>query len=118
MRVFTVYVKDADAKNLVVVSDGVSKWGLLFGPLWALYNRMWLISAVSFAILFVAQNFTQLFSGYLSQFISNLLMISYWLFANDLIAYKLVKNNYHLQDIVIANNEEEAELSYLRNNLR
>ena len=52
MRVYTVHIPPGGgAENAVLVKEGFSWPALLFGPIWALYRRLWLGTAVWIAVL-------------------------------------------------------------------
>ncbi len=59
MIIFTVHEPqhpsrniDARADSIVFVKEGFTIWGFLFGPLWLLYNRLWL--AFVLTVIFMA----------------------------------------------------------------
>ena len=116
MKIFSIYAKNGEQNDLAVVGEGLSQWALIFGPFWAFYNRMWLFGAMTLVIASVSGLLHSYFPTYLSWYIGHLIMLIYWFFAHDLMSYKLIKNDYQLQDVIVAASAEEAELNYLRKN--
>jgi hypothetical protein len=114
MKVFTIYTKGEKEKEVIAISDQIFDWyAFIFGPLWFVYNRMWMTAVLSVVLIVACSYLCELFFGS-SQYVTNAFMIVYGFFAYDLMEYKLVKSGYALCDVVIAKTEEEAELEYLR----
>ena len=42
---------EARADSIVFVKEGFTIWGFLFGPLWLLYNRLWLAFVVTLVLM-------------------------------------------------------------------
>jgi hypothetical protein len=119
MKTFSIYSKNTDQNNtnptdLIILKDGFCVEAFIFGPLWALYKKLWIIGIISVLILTVSYNINNIYSSLLSDFIEELVLFAYGFLAYDILDYKLNKTGYKLQDIVIANSHEEAELIHLR----
>ncbi|MBI3673243.1 MAG: DUF2628 domain-containing protein [Rhizobiales bacterium] len=51
MTVYTIHRKPgAPPEDAVFVADGFSGWAFLFGPVWALWHRMWVAAAILLAV--------------------------------------------------------------------
>lgn len=115
MKVFTIYARGA--QDVLALDDRMfDQWAFIFGPFWAFYNKMWVIGLVSVILMFFSANVAAGFSADLSQYISNLFLVSYGVFGCDLMSYKLTSNGYKLQDVILAQSVEEAEVKYLSRN--
>jgi hypothetical protein len=116
MKAFTIYTSTKDKNDIIVLREGFCIEAFIFGPLWALYKKMWLIGIATIALHGILYNLTGYIPSFMIDFIGNLVLLLYGFFAVDLMSYKLCKNSYNLEDIIIANSQEEAEINFLRKN--
>jgi hypothetical protein len=114
MKTFSVYSKKDQPSDIVILKDGFCLEACMFGALWALYKKLWILGILSGLILIASSIINDLYSGLINDFIERLILFAYGFFAYDILDYKLNKTGYKLQDIVIANSLQEAELIHLR----
>ena len=116
MALFTILeAPDHKSDRLVVVKDGFSASALIFTVFWALWHRMWVISAILFA-LFVATGLLVNVLGINSTLGSALEIAIGLIFgfeARGLYIRSLEKAGYHMAGLIEASSREAAELSYL-----
>ena len=114
MKTFSIYSKNSSPNDLIILKDGFCVEAFIFGPLWALYKKLWIIGLISIFILTVSYNINNIYSGLLSSFIEEMVVFVYGFLAYDILDYKLNKTGYKLQDIIMADSCQEAELIHLR----
>ena len=121
MTIFTVHVPRDPVEPLVLaervrfVADGFSWGAFVFGPLWLLWNRLWL----GLVLWIVAAGLVGLLGALGLRPVSLLglgLMIEYFfgLEGNGLLASALRDRGLVLTDVVAARGCEAAERSYFR----
>jgi hypothetical protein len=117
MAVFTVHLPPAGAaapENIRFVREGFSYAAFFFGPVWLLWKRAW-ISAIAWTLLLAAiggagsllkiNKSAMTFAGLASALVLG--------FESDrVIAWSLRRRGYEEKDVVIADNEDEAEEVY------
>ena len=118
--IYRVYINEkaeAPLETARFVKEGFCIWALIFGPLWSLYSRLWLLSFIFISIsvaLTVAGNL-----GYVGQIQLQAVTIGInLLFAfegRDWIADKLAYKGYKLFDIVTGDSEQEAQIRFFDN---
>lgn len=114
-KIYSVYTKpdenDAYGKT-VFVKEGFNIFAFIFGGLWALFNRLWLIAIL---LIFISASLEMSGKVQLS-IISMLLSLWFGFEAHNFKASKLVRKNFQLADIVIAKNLLEAQQKYFQKN--
>lgn len=114
-KIYSVYTKpdenDAYGKT-VFVKEGFNIFAFIFGGLWALFNRIWLI-----AILLIFISASLEISGKVQlSIISMLLSLWFGFEAHNFKTAKLLRKNFQLKDVVIAKNLTEAQQKYFEKN--
>lgn len=115
MNIYSVYVKDEnETYDLTIIKQGFSIWALIFNVFWAFYHKMWLVISLLLLINIVIFSFDvsanlAMLQG--AKFITQLFIFGF--FASELREFYANRRNLKLDDIVVANSEEEAELKYL-----
>jgi hypothetical protein len=118
MIVFTVHepgqpARDIErrADDIVFIKEGFTWWGFLFGPLWLLFNRLWLallasllLSAVAAAAL-VQLGLKEEAPGILNM----LFMLLVGFEGNDLKRWRLSRKGYSFLASVAGRDREECE---------
>lgn len=122
-RVFELRDAPAGAKalgdDIRFVRDGFSFWALVFPAIWLLWHRLWLgFAALVFyeALLLLLADWV----GPLPGLVLGLLAAFYIaLEGTNLRAMKLAANGFSETDLVVAGNEEEAEMRFFsRRNIK
>ena len=116
MQVFSIYASKNNKENVIVLKEGFSIEAFILGPIWAFYKQMWLIGSISIIIYIVSNSMKNYIPEFFTDVFNNIVLLLYGFFASDLISYKLNNNGYQLEDIVIAKNQDEAELAFLNKN--
>lgn len=110
MASYTVMARPEDAtrEDAVFVRDGFNVWAAIFGPFWALANRMWIVAIVLGCISFL--------TGLLPPFVAVIanvgLFLTAGIFAGDLKLWSLRRRGFEEQTHLTAATSEEAELRY------
>ena len=114
MNLYSIYSNE-ESKNLDlrIIKQGFSFWALVFNFFWAIYHKMW-----SLVVLFAVFNLLM----FLFQTPENMVIIEsikyavqifvFGFFATELREFYARKRGMKLDDIILANSEEEAELKY------
>ncbi len=117
MKIYTVYAKENDPQqleNIVLVEEGFSWFAAIFHVFYALYNKLWVVSLIIFAIqmvLLAAETNNLINIGIIDAIRVGLLLLIGAGF-NDWKRDVLEKKGYIFQDIVSGKNEEEALYKY------
>ena len=93
----------------MLIREGYSLIAAIFNLFWAMYHRMWLVSATVIILQIMFFSFEMPKFNYL--FHIDVLLI-FGFFASDLREYYALKRGLALSEIIIANDEEEAEWKY------
>ncbi|AFB31922.1 MULTISPECIES: DUF2628 domain-containing protein [spotted fever group] len=115
MNIYAIYINSTNStqknNNFIVIEEGFSWIAALLSIFWALYHKMWLVVAITVIahIIVTAINIEEL------KFIFKIVLIlGFGFFASDIRENYLKRNNYRLEDIIIANSRIEAELKFLK----
>jgi hypothetical protein len=117
MPVFTIHGPTANGADLrltdkfVFVRDGFHFWAFVFGPLWLIWNRLWL-ATIGWIIVTVALQLglTALGAGRLVAWPAGLLVaLLMGLEAASLQRWTYSRGKWRQLDIVVADDEEAAE---------
>ena len=117
MPVYTVHAptaNDADVgatDKFVFVRDGFHVWAMIFGPLWLVWNRLWL-ATIGWIIAVIALDLVlvKLGVGRMGIFGANALVaILMGLEAASLRRWTLSRRNWRQLDTVVGDDEEAAE---------
>lgn len=111
MNIYCIYTNlNKKQTEPVIVNQGFSFYGAFFSFLWALYHKMWIIAfTLPIITTFLRPMLEKSHLHYLFD-ISVLFIFGF--FASDLRAYYLINSGFKLDEIIIAQNEEAAELKY------
>jgi hypothetical protein len=118
MRVYTVhepppkrYENNGDPDRFVFVRDGFSFWAFLFGPLWMLRNRMWLVLLGYIGVVVVLEVAQYLLdvSSAVSFVVSLLLMFLVGFEAATMRRFTLGRRKWTNVGVIVGNNIEAAE---------
>jgi hypothetical protein len=118
MRVYTVhqpppkrYEGTPDPERFVFVRDGFSFWAFLFGPLWMLRHRMWLI-LIGYIAAVVAMQLALRQAGAsneMSAFVALLLALLVGVEAGTLRRFTLGRRRFRPLGVIVAEDREAAE---------
>jgi hypothetical protein len=117
MPVYTVHAPTANGADLgatdkfVFVRDGFHFWAMIFGPLWLLWNRLWL-ATIGWIIAVIALDLVlaKLGVGRGAIFFGNVLVaLLMGLEAASLQRWTLSRRNWRQLDTVVGDDEETAE---------
>jgi len=118
MRIYTVHEPPArrpesrrGPDNFLFVRDGFYFWAFLFGPLWLIYRRLWLV-LLGYVVLMVAVGFALHFLGIAgsnASFVHFLLSVLVGLEAGTLWRWTLRRRGWRERAVIAAPNMEAAE---------
>jgi hypothetical protein len=117
MPVFTVHAPTANGDDsgatdkFVFVRDGFHFWAMIFGPLWLVWNRLWLATiGWILGIIVLDIVLERLGAGRMGIFAANVLVaILTGLEAASLRRWTLSRRNWRQLDTVVGDDEETAE---------
>ena len=114
MYIHSVYFNPANNDNeIVIVRDSNSVWAGIFNIFWAAYKRLWpafltaALMTISFEML-AAMNMP-----IPARSLELILIGTFYFFAYDIECYCLERKGYKLKEILLALDEDEAELKFL-----
>ncbi len=118
MAVYTVhqppvkkYETSPDPEQFVFVRDGFSFWAFLFGPLWMLRHRMWLV-LLGYVVLVVAMSFAMRTfgaSGSAKLFAGFLVAILIGIEAGTLRRFTLARRRWKNIGVIVGDDRDSAE---------
>ena len=100
--------EDATREDAVFVRESFNAWAVIFGPIWALAKRMWIVAIV----LGCASILTGLLPPLPALLANAGLLLATAIFASDLELWSLRRRGFEEQAQLTAANAEEAELRY------
>jgi len=114
MRAYTVQVpRDGAPEAAVLVAEGFAWWAVVFGPLWFLWQGLW-VSAIGLAVLQTAVSLAaEALVGPAAGMVPALgiaLLVGYT--ARDWRRWRLERRGYRLAGVVIADSADAAELRW------
>ena len=107
-------LKNSLDKDLIVVKTGFSFLAFFLGPIWGLFRKLWVYSAIGIAFLSYCNFILSVYDlNYL--FILSLVTSSlFWgKFARDLYIQKLIKMKFKPLKHIVANSKEDAIIQFL-----
>ncbi|AFC71409.1 DUF2628 domain-containing protein [Rickettsia australis] len=111
MNIYAIYINSTQkSNNFIVIEAGFSWIAALLSIFWALYHKMWLVVVITVIANIIV---TAINIGALKCILQIFLMLGFGFFASDIRENYLKRNNYRLEDIIIANSSIEAELKFL-----
>ena len=115
MNLYSIYAGDV-GKNSdpVIIKQGFSPVASVFNLFWAIYHRMWLVIILVMVANFIVISFSE---TEVVSLIGNLKYIVqffiFGFFATEIREFYARKRGMQLDDVILANSEEEAELKYM-----
>lgn len=110
--------KKAASEDVCFVRDGFSFTALVFPSIWLLWHRLWM-SFAFFVLLMASFIFiADTISPVLGVFLNALVGFYFSFEGTNLKAVKLKNAGWHEVDVIVASDEEEAEVRYFSNRLR
>lgn len=109
MNLYSIYIdnKNEDASP-TIIRQGFSIWAIIFNVFWAMYHKMWIIMA-----FFILLN---LISFHLETLLTLEKTAQFFIFAflsTELREWYSSWKGLMLDDVILANSEEEAEIKYM-----
>jgi Protein of unknown function (DUF2628) len=116
MTIYSAYAKPHDGSNegAVFVPQSFSWAAFIFGGLWALAHRMWIVAAILLAGMIAASVLPDPFSALMQL----ALVLTAGIFAAELRGWSLRRGGYAEVGDVTASSFEEAELKFFLNRRR
>jgi hypothetical protein len=101
-------------ERIVFLRDGFSIWAFIFGPLWFMWKRAWLAAVLWSLVLAALAGLGALLKIPVDAMSFAALAMAVFLGFEGarLLAWSLQRRGYVENDVVIGENEEEAELIY------
>lgn len=118
MKFYAIYMKTQSEQPLETIDCVCARFSFMAGVFqgfWALYQRMWVVAALLFALeALMAFAKIQGVMGEVSLAVINLALLAYVGFsASDWREASLKRKGFQLMDVVVARNEMEAQQRYL-----
>jgi Protein of unknown function (DUF2628) len=108
MATYAVYARPDDPLNAVFVAENFSWGAFVFTTFWALWNRMWIVAVVLFALLAMSSALPIPLQFVFSTCLSFLLGFH----GNDLLGWSLARRGYAEIGLATGGNLEAAELNF------
>jgi uncharacterized membrane protein YccC len=117
MRVYTVHVPPFSGRDPdpILIREGFSRTAFLFGPLWSLVHRMWLVTVAMVVFLLVlgsAMDAVPL-DAFVQTVVSLAVAVLIGFHGNDWRRRSLTKRGYREVGVVAAHSLDEALARYL-----
>jgi signal transduction histidine kinase len=110
MNIYSVYTDSSKKKsNPILIKQGFSLIAGFLNFAWAFYHRMWFIAFLTLGINFLI---SVLNISSIAYSMNIAILFLFGSFASELREYYAKKNGLKLSDILLAHDEEEAEVKY------
>ncbi len=117
-KFYSVFINpksDEPLGELLIVSNSFNLWAFLISPIWALFNRVWVVFFIAIAIELIAASLIKLeVINYLQGNI--LTLVTYLIIgfeAGNFQEASLKNRGYTLFDIVYSKNEDDAKIRFI-----
>ena len=116
-KIYTVHIdpsQERSAEKAVFIREGFSLFAFLFGTIWALYNRLWLVAIIVTAVLIAltTADHKDWLSGQTVMILNFAFTLIIGLSANDLRRAALGRKGYITSDVVVSDSELLAQQRY------
>ena len=107
-------LKNSLDKDLIVVRTGFSFLAFFLGPIWGLFRKLWVYSAIGIAFLCYCNFILSVHDLKYFFVLSSIASSFFWgKFARDLYIQKLITNKFKPLKHVVANSREDAIIKFL-----
>ena len=107
-------LKNSLDKDLIVVKTGFSILAFFLGPIWGLFRKLWVYSAIGIAFLSYCNFILSVHDLKYFLILSSIASSLFWgKFARDLYIQELIKRKFKPLKHVVANSKEEAIIQFL-----
>tara|TARA_B100000963_G_scaffold102450_1_gene88684 strand:- start:156 stop:509 length:354 start_codon:yes stop_codon:yes gene_type:complete len=107
-------LKNSLDKDFIVVKTGFSILAFFFGPIWGLFRKLWIYSAIGIAFLSYCNFILSVYDLKYSFVIASIASSLFWgKFARDLYIQQLIKRKFKPLKHVVANSKEDAIIQFL-----
>ena len=113
MITYCILQKSLD-KDLIVTETGFSILAFFLGPIWGLFRKLWLYSAIGIAFLIYCNFILSIYDLKYFFVLSSIASSLFWgKFARDLYIQRLINRKFKPLKHVVANSKEEAIIQFL-----
>ena len=113
MITYCILKKSLD-KDLIVVKTGFSILAFLLGPIWGLFRKLWVYSAIGIAFLSYCNFILSIYDLKYLFVLSALASSLFWgKFARDLYIQELITQKFKPLKHIVANSKEGAIIQFL-----
>lgn len=110
MNIYSVYTDSSKKEsNPILIKQGFSFIAGVFNFAWALYYRMWFVAFLTMGASFLI---SALSISNIAYSINIAILFLFGFFASEMREHHAKRKGLELSDIVLAHNEEEAEVRY------
>jgi len=107
-------LKNSLSKDLIVVKTGFSILAFFLGPIWGLFRKLWMYSAIGMAFLIYCNFILSVYDLKYFFILSSIASSLFWgKFARDLYIQNLIKRKFKPLKHVVANSKEDAIIQFL-----
>ena len=107
-------LKNNSNKDLIVVKTGFSIFAFFLGPIWGLFRKLWVYSALGVAFLSYCNFILSVSDLKYSFVIASIASSLFWgKFARDLYIQRLIKRKFKPLKHIVANSKEDAIIKFL-----
>ena len=113
MITYCILKKSLD-KDLIVVETGFSILAFFLGPIWGLFRKLWVYSAIGIAFLSYCHFILAVYDLKIFFVLSSIASSLFWgKFARDLYIQNLITRKFKPLKHVVANSKEDAIIQFL-----
>ncbi len=110
MNIYSVYTDSSkNNKEPILIKQGFSFIAGFLSFFWAVYHKMWY---AAFAMMLISLLLRAAGSSYIAYCVNLAILFIFGFFASEIREYYTLRKGYDLSDIILATNEEEAEVKY------
>ena len=110
MNIYSVYTNnEKNNEDPILIRQGFSFIAGFLNVFWALYHKMWLLALFAIILNAIANHIQ---STYIIYGLNVALLFIFGFFSSNMREYYAKKKGFKLDDIVLAQSEEEAEVRY------
>jgi hypothetical protein len=114
MKAYDIFIKqnvnNSKIEDIMLVKLGFNWWAFLFNAVWFMFNRLWLFSFLLLIYYYFVGALLSLFASKVLIILTN--VIIGFEFENILV-YRLKRENYYFVGISMGKDEDEAKINFL-----
>lgn len=117
MSFYTIHINNKNPEKIVAIREGFNWLAFLLFPIWAIFNRLWLLLSVFLLAAIVLVRVVELFPNgdIVGLAVYSSVFVALGLTANDIKRYRLSRMGFKERDVLFAENKNSAVFRYISN---